>query len=245
MEALTVLLRFPFYSIGKRSFQVRTSLLLPPPSTLKGALAKGVILLKGIKGDTLDEIAEATIKELEKKLIYVGAKPYRSVIVKSPVLLKRLRNLEDPKKPEKSDAMRREYTFVREILAVYVFKGITAEEKALYQKAAYLIDQLGDTESLGSVINAEFIEIQEKAAPIRLYVPVKSLRVSGYFLVENMFENSDFGKKVKEIPYYLPLEEVRYRRAVYYREIDPGIEVNKSIEAFREVVGLWIPEISS
>lgn len=97
MEALVALLRFPFYSFGKQSYQVRQSLLLPSPSALKGALAKGIILLGGKKGKSLDEIAKKTVEELENKLIYVGAKPYKSSIIKTPILLKRLRNLEDQK----------------------------------------------------------------------------------------------------------------------------------------------------
>ncbi|WP_456472602.1 type I-A CRISPR-associated protein Cas5a [Methanocaldococcus sp.] len=245
MEALVALLRFPFYSFGKWSYQVRESLLLPSPSALKGALAKGIILLSGKKGNSLDEIAKKTIEELENKLIYVGAKPYKSSIVKTPVLLKRFRNLETskPKNLEKSDAMRREYVFAREILAVYVFKrNLREEEKNLMLKAIYLIDQLGDTECVGNVIRAEWVDVKEKKAPLKLYVKFKKVSKMGINggIIENMLEIPNFGKKVKEDPYLLPVIEKRYRRSSYYIESDRIFEGNYKIFAFDEVVGLWI-----
>ena len=243
MEALVALLRFPLYSFGKQSYQVRSSLLLPSPSALKGALAKGIILLSGKKGNSLDEIAEKTVKELENKLIYVGAKPYKSSIIKTPVLLKRLRNLEDPKNPEKSDAMRREYVFAREILIIYVFKGnLSEKEKDLMLRAVYLIDQLGDTECVGNVIKAEWVEVKEEKTPLKAYVKFKKvskMNINGG-IIENMLETPNFGNKAKEEPYLLPLIEKRYRRNSYYVESDRIFDGNYKIIAFNEVIGLWI-----
>ncbi|WP_064496478.1 type I-A CRISPR-associated protein Cas5a [Methanocaldococcus jannaschii] len=243
MEALVALLRFPFYSFGKQSYQVRQSLLLPSPSALKGALAKGIILLGGKKGKSLDEIAKKTVEELENKLIYVGAKPYKSSIIKTPILLKRLRNLEDQKNPEKSDAMRREYVFAREILAIYVFRRkLSEEEKDLMLKAVYLIDQLGDTECVGNVIKTEWVEVKEEKAPLKTYVKFKKvskMSINGG-IIENMLETPNFGNKVKEEPYLLPLIEKRYRRSSYYVESDRIFDGNYKIIAFDEVIGLWI-----
>jgi len=242
MEALVALLRFPFYSFGKRSYQVRPSLLLPSPSGLKGALAKGIILLSGKKGNSLDEIAEKTVKELEDKLIYVGAKPYKSSIVKTPILLKRLRNLEEEKNPEKSDAMRREYVFAREILVIYVFKDLNEEEKDLMLRAVYLIDQLGDTECVGNVIKAEWVKVKEEKTPLKAYVKFKKvskMSINGG-IIENMLETPNFGNEAKEEPYLLPLIEKRYRRSSYYVESDKIVDGNYKIIAFNEVIGLWI-----
>jgi CRISPR-associated protein Cas5a/b/c len=243
MEALVALLRFPFYSFGKQSYQVRQSLLLPSPSALKGALAKGIILLSGKKGNNLDEIAKKTIEELDNKLIYVGAKPYKSSLIKNPILLKRLRNLEDQKNPEKSDAMRREYVFAREILAIYVFKGkLSVEEKNLMLKAVYLVDQLGDTECVGSIVKAEWVEVNEEKTPLKVYVKFKKVSkmdINGG-IIENMLETPNFGNKVKEEPYLLPLIEKRYRRSSYYVESDRIFDGNYKIIAFDEVIGLWI-----
>jgi len=241
MEALVALLRFPFYSIARRSYQIRPSLLLPSPSALKGALAKGIILLREDKGEKLDEIAEKTLKELNSKLLYVGAKPYRSIVVKSPILLKRLRNLESSSDPEKSDAMRREYTFAREILAIYVFRELTEEEKTLYLKAAYLIDQLGDTESLGSVVAVQWVEVKKGTLQLNTYLPLSKIRISVSGIIDAMLESPSFTKEEKEVPYVLPLSEREYKRTIYYVEKPiQGISSNHYLEVFGEVVGLWI-----
>ncbi|CAB3287753.1 CRISPR-associated protein Cas5 [Methanocaldococcus lauensis] len=248
MEALVALFRFPFYSFGKYSYQVKVSLLLPPPSALKGALAKGVILLSRKKGKNLDEIAKKTIEELESKLVYVGAKPYKSSIVKTPILLKRLRNLEESKKSkdddnDKSDAMRREYVFTREILGIYVFKEkLPKEEKNLILKAVYLIDQLGDTECVGNVIKAEWVEMKEEKTPLKSYVKLKKvskISINGG-IIENMLETPNFGNKVKEVSYLLPIVEKCYKRDSYYIESDRIFNGNYKIIAFDEVIGLWI-----
>ncbi len=243
MDALVVILRFPFYSIAKRSYQVRASLLLPPPSTIKGALAKGTALLTKKSGDKLDDIAKEIIKELESKLVYVGAKPYRSAIVKNPILLKRLRNLEDSKNPEKSDAMRREYTFARELLAVYIFKELSEEEKELYLKAIYLIDQLGDTESVGCVVKADWFKLKSEKTPLKLYIEfdkLKSENILSEFIIEGMLESPSFGDKIKEKPYLIPIVEYYYKRSSYYIETENSLEGNYKLEAFGEVIGLWI-----
>jgi len=243
MDALVAIFRFPFYSIAKRSYQVRVSLLLPSPSALKGALAKGIALLSERCGNKLDDIAREIIKELESKLVYVGAKPYRSAIVKNPILLKRLRNLEDSKNPEKSDAMRREYTFARELLTVYVFKELNEEEKELYLKAVYLIDQLGDTESVGCVVKADWFKLKSEKAPLKLYIKfdkLKSENIIGEFIVEGMLKSPSFDGKIEEKPYLIPLVERHYKRTAYYVETKDSLEGNYKLEAFGEVIGLWI-----
>jgi len=73
MDVLLVRLRFPFYSVARRSFQVRTSLVLPSPSALKGALARGLALLRGTSKETLDDVARETLAELEERLVDVRA----------------------------------------------------------------------------------------------------------------------------------------------------------------------------
>lgn len=254
MDVLAAIFRFPFYSIAKRSYQVRASLVLPSPSALKGALAKGISLLTERNGDKLDDIAKEIIKELESKLVYVSAKPYRSAIVKNPILLKRLRNLEPYKsKPKtqdewekyftKDDAMRREYTFARELLAIYVFKELSEEKKELFLKAVYLIDQLGDTESVGCVVKAGWFKLKSEKSPLKLYTELdklKSENIIGEFIVEGMLKSPSFGGKIEERPYLIPLVERHYKRTTYYVETEDSLEGNYKLEAFGEVMGLWI-----
>lgn len=242
MDALTLLLRFPFYSTKRRSYQVRSTFLLPPPSTLKGALAKGLILLKGTKGKTLDSIVKKAIENLEEKLLYVGIKPHKSTIIKNPILLKRLRNLETKSKPEKSDAMRREYTFTRELLAIYVYDELSDQQKHLYRKAALLIDQLGDTESIGNVIDVVWKKPVKETVPLNIYAKLDDFSIeNGQFRIDRMRETPDFGENVEEKPFFIPMKEKRYKRTVYYSELkNSPVKGNYKLKVFNEEVGLWI-----
>lgn len=269
MDVLLVRLRFPFYSVARRSFQVRTSLILPSPSALKGALARGLVLLRGVDGENLDDVARKAVEEIDRKLIdarAVGVAPLTPMI-KTAFLLKRLRNLEpvkDKKKLKtkdnweramtKSDAMRREYVFTRELLVAYVFKTLSEEEKELYQKAAMLIDTLGDTESLATVVWAGFVEPVKKSAPLAFYAPyseissvlIKKVQSGGVVKVrtETMLVSPDYGRRREEVFYlpYLPVEEKRRKRVVYYERTAKVPDVERAIELGGEVFGIWVPE---
>ncbi len=253
MDVLLVRLRFPFYSVARRSFQVRTSLLLPSPSALKGALARGLVLLKGIKGENLDEVAEKAVKDIEEKLADVRAVEVAPLtpMVKNAFLLKRLRNLEKGSKPEKSDAMRREYVFTHELLVAYVFRTLSEEEKALYLKAAMLIDTIGDTESLATVVWAGFVNLVKKSAPLAFYAPYQEISKAlpdkvwngGAVRVhtETMLVSPDYGNRREEV-FYLPVEEKRRKRVVYYERTAKVPDVEGAIEVNGEVLGLWLPK---
>jgi len=252
MDILLVRLRFPFYSVARRSFQVRTSLLLPSPSALKGALARGLVLLNGIKGKNLDEVARKAVKDVEEKLVDVRAVEVASLtpLVKTAFLLKRLRNLEKGSKPEKSDAMRREYVFTRELLVAYVFRTLSEEEKELYRKAAMLIDTVGDTESLATVVWAGFVSPIRKSAPLAFYAPYQEISRALTNKVKNggavkihtetMLVSPDYGSRKEDI-FYIPVEERRRKRVVYYERTAKVPDVERAIELDREVLGIWLP----
>ncbi|CAI1491852.1 CRISPR-associated protein Cas5 [Thermococcus nautili] len=253
MDVLLVRLRFPFYSVARKSFQVRTSLVLPSPSALKGALARGLVLLKGIRGENLDEVARKVVKDVEDKLVDVRAVEVAPLtpLVKTAFLLKRLRNLESGSKPEKGDAMRREYVFTRELLVAYIFKNLSEEEKGLYLKAAMLIDTIGDTESLATVVWAGFVSPKRKSAPLAFYAPYREIsqaltskvRNGGAVKVhtETMLVSPDYGSRREDV-FYLPLEEKRRRRVIYYERTAKVPDVGRAINLGGEVLGIWIPE---
>lgn len=261
MDILLVCLRFPFFSVAKRSYQVRTSFLLPPPSALKGALAKGLILLKPEKyaSSSLDEAALKAIKEIESKLVDIKAVSVAplSPLIRNAFLLKRLRNLESGSNAEKSDAMRREYTFTRELLVAYIFKNLTQEEKNLYLKAAMLIDVIGDTESLATPVWASFVKPEDKKAPLAFsapYTEIYSLLSSKIqakgkirMYIEKMRVSPEYSKTKgpQEENFYLPIEERRYKRIVYYARTIYPPEVEKALTVDGEVLGIWIPKNSS
>ncbi len=280
MDVLLVRLRFPFFSVARRSYQVRTSLLLPSPSALKGALAKGLALLEPERfgGDSLDTVAKKAVAEVEEKLVDVRAVSVAPIspLVKNAFLLKRLRNLEpvkDKKKLKtqedwekamtKSDAMRREYTFTHELLAAYVFKDLSDGEKERYLKAAMLIDTIGDTESLTTPLWATFVKPEEKTAPLTFSAPYSEVssslfqklqansRVKVY--TERAWVSPDYsgnspgrGKKgSEEETFYLPVEERRHKRMVYYARTLHAPEVKRSVVLNGEVLGIWTPRNSS
>lgn len=265
MDVLFVHFRLPFYSIAKKSFQVRFSLILPPPSALKGALAKGLALLSSSNKKKLDELAKELISEINRKLIDVTAVTASSPtpIVRNYFLLKRLRTLEsegsekkkseaeEDKTSEKTDAMRREYIFSHELYAIYIFKNLTEEEKIRYKKAAMLIDNLGDTESLVSVVNADFVHIERVPSRIEFYAPINRLsselskKIGAWkkVVLEDMQIDSNFEKKqeTKIETFYIPVKEKKINKYIYY-EIDPIIETNIGVRVYDKVLGIWIPE---
>ncbi|MBP1912224.1 type I-A CRISPR-associated protein Cas5a [Thermococcus stetteri] len=253
MDVLLVRLRFPFYSVARRSFQVRTSLILPAPSALKGALARGLVLLRGADGENLDDVARKAVEEIDGKLIdarAIGVAPL-TPMVKTAFLLKRLRNLEKGSKPEKDDAMRREYIFTKELLVAYIFKDLDEEEKNLYLRAAMLIDTIGDTESLSTAVWAGFVTPVKKSTPLAFYAPygeiskvlTKKVQDGGAVRIhtETMLVSPDYGSRREEV-FYLPVEEKRRKRVVYYERTAKVPDVERAIKLDGEVLGIWIPE---
>lgn len=255
MDVLFVHFRLPFYSVAKKSFQVRASLLLPSPSALKGALAKGLALLSGSNYSKLDEMAKKLLEEINKKLVDVTAVSASSPapLVRNYFLLRRLRTLEkDSKKDEgseKTDAMRREYVFAHEIYAIYIFKTLSEDERTLYRKAAFLIDTLGDTESLVSVIYADFVKLEMVPQKLYFYAPLdqvsrkisENIDVLKNIVCENMRVDPDYGFKEREDIFYLPILEKKVGKHIYY-EIEPKVETKYSIRVRDRELGIWIPE---
>ena len=241
-------------------------MLLPSPSALKGALARGLVLLGSVEGENLDDVAKKAIEEIDRELIdtrAVGVVPL-TPMVKTAFLLKRLRNLEpvkDKKKLKtkgdweramtKSDAMRREYVFTHELLVAYVFRALSEEEKELYLKAAMLIDTLGDTESLATAVWVGFIKPVTKSAPLAFYAPYREIskaltrkvKSGGAVRIhtETMLVSPDYGSRREEV-FYLPIEERRRKRIVYYERTAKVPDVENAIELDGEVLGIWIPE---
>jgi len=267
MDVLLLRLRFPFFSVTRRSYQVRTSLLLPSPSALKGALAKGLVFLEPEKfrGDSLDAMAKKAVEEVEKKLVDIRAISIAPIspLVKNAFLLKRLRNLESGSRAEKDDAMRREYTFTRELLVAYLFKDLSEKEKERLLKAAMLIDTIGDTESLTTPVWASFVKLEEKKAPLAFSAPYsevssllfKKLQASGRVKVytERVWVSPDYSgnssgrskQSQREETFYIPVEERRHKRTVYYARTLHVPEMKKSLILDGEVLGIWIPASSS
>lgn len=246
MEALVLLARFPLYSTAERTYQVRTSLVLPPPSTLIGALARGLAYLRNDSGSSLDELAMRLVDVIKSRLVMVSARPWNSAIVRNPFLLKRLRTLESSRDGnlEKSDALVREYMFSRELLIIFVFRDLDEGEKSELKRAAFLLNSLGDTESIGSVIDVQWLPVLTKRARLNTYISLSSCTptsLKGSYMIQPMLKEPSFGEDRRE-RFVLPLREMRdpETRSVYYTVSELG-EVDSCVEFRGSEVGILLP----
>jgi len=161
MKAFIVSLSFPIFSLKlPLAFQVADTSLLPSPSSLRGALAKNLAYFHPFSGNDFQEAVEEWILRVEEFVPYVTVKP-ESEIIKGSVILSRSRTLEQRGREDPRDAMRRGVVFIHSVRACYVIDEEKAKkalgEDALDQikEALWLIDRVGDTESISNVSSVE------------------------------------------------------------------------------------------
>ncbi|MGC8987904.1 type I-A CRISPR-associated protein Cas5a [Infirmifilum sp.] len=157
MKVLLVKLRGPFYSVKMLDvYQVATTLPFIPPSTLIGAIGNGLAYSGACKGiNCLNKAMELVTHARE-----VFVKEFAVAI--SPIVLRRAKKvLEDKKLPRNfkevmsyNDAMVREYSYSPLRLVIVRVKG----ELELVKKALYLMERLGDSESLVAVEEVKEVE---------------------------------------------------------------------------------------
>jgi CRISPR-associated protein Cas5 subtype I-A len=161
-------------------YQVATSMPLPLPGTVVGAIGAAMGRAGLCRGM---ECLEAARRQVRFARVATSGG-----LVKSFVVLRRLRKvLEEGKLPpsaeafaEFSDAISREYVFTRSLLLLV--EGDVEEEHL------YLIDRLGDSESLVAVVNVA--EVEPVACTERVNVVVKRnvARGGDYVLVKGLDE---------------------------------------------------------
>jgi len=147
-----------FYSYKTpHPYQVKTSNLVLPPTTLLMAIYRNLILLSG--GDFCWESLKTYLKE---KVVYAGFTIVpregsdKVHFAKSALLLRLSRAGEGA--GHKTDAMRREYVFTDgSYIGIFAFRGL---EEDLVRRAVEYIDFLGNSESLVSVRVLGFADIE-------------------------------------------------------------------------------------
>mgnify|MGYP000247527608 CR=1 FL=1 len=176
--AYKTLIKFPIFSLKEtESFQISSSLPIPQPSSLIGALAYSYAIYKNVN-------SEEAIKLIRDKVILARARlPKEVMITPNPIMLWRFRILdrgyERPKKKGAKVLMeelieylsKREYDRAKELIEVrlkdalyreYVFTPIIETvwitKRELPLEIFYLINRIGDTESLCNVVKAEKIK---------------------------------------------------------------------------------------
>jgi len=164
LTAVCAKINVPIFSIKQpETFQIATSVPTPQPSTLVGALAYCLGVQRGI-GLKAQEIARGTVVAARAKLVSEAT----SI---NPVILRRFRVLDkglEDKDLERgyyalragdfdafrkimeglTDALYREYLFRSTLKCAWILKA------HLESKMLYLLQRLGDTESLVNVVEA-------------------------------------------------------------------------------------------
>ncbi len=171
----------PLFSVKELDvYQVATSTPLPLPGTVVGAIGAAMGRAGRCRG------AEC-LEEARRRVRFARAAA-SSGLVKSPVVLRRLRGvLEEGVLPasakafvEFSDAMSREYVFTWRLLLLV---GGDVEREDLY-----LIDRLGDSESLVAVVDVVEVEPRECVGRVNVVVKRHVARGGDYVPVRGLDE---------------------------------------------------------
>lgn len=222
MKAVVAVIKSLFFAIKlPLAYQMAVSYPLPPPTTLIGALACSYSKIHDIQTSWEgDGFIEDCVRYVLDSLRLVTVKPLSPIWRKS-FLLSRLRVLEKSTSKVEgkrlSDAMTREY-FGGRLALVYVFNDEKFATDAY--KALYLVERVGDTESLVSVESVQFAEVEplkSSSEEVDTYFPLRSVRfesLRGRFQLYDMHP-MEFAAKVKrEVKdvqeletYVLPLSE--------------------------------------
>jgi len=155
------------------SYQVKKAMPLPLPTALLGALARAYSLWKMQQGQTICarvfrhgiDIGYTVIDELNRKVIPTAKLPENSVVVQNSLLLRRVLIFARDKREIKndylrmlkgespSDAMLREYMFSDELIILFLTEDYEVAQEI--ENCLWLFERLGDTESLGSVVEVQ------------------------------------------------------------------------------------------
>ncbi|MEM3449542.1 MAG: type I-A CRISPR-associated protein Cas5a [Nitrososphaerota archaeon] len=204
------------------SYQFASSYLLPPPSTLLGAFARGLFLLRGMPSPRNEEEAKAMIITATIRAL--------TPLTRTGVVLKRMRTLElrDENEEEsfkpRSDAMVREIVSLPKMEGYYLFnkkkvlESLGQEIESEIKRIFYSIDRLGDSESLVSVTSVvvNSVEAEKTSEKVEVNTVIEkdfTETVSGDYIYTIM---PDLRDRSKPKGYYIPLSVDSKRTDVYY-----------------------------
>ena len=257
LKAIIAHIRAPIYSLKQpQAFQTMVSLPLPQPSTLVGALAYCLAVQQGLG-------ASEAVSRAVNHIAAARSRFLTEVVVPSYVVLRRFRVLdkgmraevkEQPKPYDQllhaiksrnhagvrqmvedlSDALYREYVFVRKLECVWVMRDVNWDANLLWS-----ITRLGDTESLCQVENvSESTVVLHRAKVIRTSFPApfssEAIVRGSYILVEMETEHFLPDRRSGRTRFVVPCEEriqqgakgFRYRS---YRPTEVEIEYGKPV----------------
>lgn len=204
------------------AYQFFPSYVLPPPSTLFGAFARGLFILRGMSSPDNEEVAGKMIATATVRAI--------SPLAKTGALVKRLRTLEPREGEERKEGFKpRTDAMVREIvssphLEIYYVINEKEASKTLgkhfndeVKRIIYSIERLGDSESLVSVssVQTTMVNVEKPNSEVVINtILVEDLveKVSGDYIYTIMPDMKD---RRKPKGYYIPLVLNKDRTDVY------------------------------
>ncbi len=191
----------PLFSVKELDvYQVAISTPLPMPGTVVGAIGAAMGRAGACRG-------MECLEEARRRVRFARATAF-GVLMKSPVILRRLRGvLEEGELPASvemfvkfSDAMSREYVFTWRLLLLV--------EGDVERGDLYLVDRLGDSESLVAVVDVAEVEPRECVGRVNVVVKRDVARGGSYILVRGFDERGSeswFAVPLRmEGPFYVP-----------------------------------------
>ena len=259
MKAFIVRLNFPLFSLKlPLAFQVADTSLLPSPSALRGALAKTLAYFYPFNSNDFQEAVEDWMLTVEEFVPYVTVKP-ENEIMKGSVILIRSRTLEQRGRDDPKDAMRRGVVFLHSVKACFVIDEEEAKkvlgENALHQirEALWLIDRVGDTESLTNVSSVEGpldLMLLGDEGEVNTITNESIVELVGQAYIDSMdskfvYELTGKKKEVKKLRmsrlHYLPVKSEKINEFLIYRPSSYRVKTRRSkvyaVKDLRIVVG--------
>ncbi|MFP3203173.1 MAG: type I-A CRISPR-associated protein Cas5a [Sulfolobus sp.] len=207
MEAIIAKLRIPFFSIKRYdTYQISYSYIFLMPSSIVGSIGNSLALLGECKGEDCINLARKIVKKAREYF------PRKITFSKSPVILKRVRGmLEDKEMPKSlaefvssSDALVREYVVSEERNIL-----ILTDKPSQIIEAVKIMDRLGDSESLLSVIYVKESKIGECEKEDGVNVMIKNEIVSQESRGDQITVDG-FDELGKKSVFYIPVEVKGY-----------------------------------
>lgn len=179
MEAVLVRARAPLFSVRHlETYQIAVSYTMAPPSTIVGAVGRGLAIMGACSGrEGCIEAARGLV--LRARDVAVPAARFGVVLKRARGVLEERRLPKSFKETGFFDALNREYVFATEkLLLILPRRGREVLERALWH-----LERLGDTESLIAVYDVA-VEKAEKCEGLVNVVVRWEVAKGGGFVVQ-------------------------------------------------------------
>lgn len=177
----------------KPSYQVQVSYPLPTPSTVIGSIGRALAYMGKCSGTFCIDDARKLVK---KARAYVSPDV---VILKSSIVLTRLRGAVEERRlplsqdeiPKFRDAMLREYVYVSDTIKVLIIPR-TEDQVDVVEQALYLIDRLGDSESLVALKSVKVVNARPSSSrKVNVIVKADKVKLGNCLIMKGVDEQGN------------------------------------------------------